>query len=123
MKKRVFLGTSKKSYSLIIREDVTKRSQKISRTIDCPKSKHNLSLMALFEALRAVDENDIVIFYPNYDLISFEWEKEWKINQEFSSETEDIEIWKEIIKIVKNKKIDLVIKDSNSALSAYGRFK
>ena len=123
MTKRIFLGISKRTYSLIIRDEKTKKITKYPAITLRTGSKHFVILSALFDSLRKLEKNDIAIFYPNDDLISFEWETEHKRDGYFSKGVKDIEKWEEIIKIVKLKNIDLTIKDNNDVLSALGKFK
>ncbi len=123
MTKRIFLGISKRTYSLIIRDEETKKTTKYPAVTSKFGSKHFVILSALFDSLRKLEKNDIAIFYPNDNLVSFEWETEYKKDGYFSQRTKDIEKWEEIAKIVKLKHINLTIKDNSDVLSALGKFK
>lgn len=122
MTKRIFLGISKRTYSLIIRDSETKESVKYPAVQTEHCSKHEIILTALYDALRKLNRNETVIFYPNDDLVSFEWEKDYKVDGEFTSRTKDVELWNKIVTITKLKNINLTIKNSDDILSALGRF-
>ena len=123
MTKRIFLGISKRTYSLIIRESETKNTVKYPAVTLESGNKHSVILTALFDSLRKLEKNDTAIFYPNDSLVSFEWETEHKKDGHFSKKTKDLELWNKIVEICELKKINLTIKDSNDILSALGKYK
>lgn len=121
MTKRIFLGISKRTYSLIIRDSKTKESAKYPAVQMDHCTKHEIILTALFDALRKFNRNDTAIFYPNDDLVAFEWENDFKKDGMFTSKTQDLDLWDKIVVIVKLKNIDLTIKNSDDILSALGK--
>lgn len=122
MTKRIFLGISKRTYSLIIRNSETKENTKYPAVQMEGCTKHTIILTALYDSLRKLNRNDNAIFYPNDDLVYFEWENDYKVDGKFTEKTKDIELWDKIVTITKLKNINLTIKNSDDILSALGRF-
>ena len=85
------------------------------------KTEHALLLASLAQFLEISEKGSEIIFYSSDDLLSFEWETEWKKDKKFSPKTEDLEKWEEIIFLVNSKKIKLTIIGENSILSALSR--
>ena len=69
-------------------------------------SNHKVTLVAIID----------VICYSNDDLVAFEWEVQYKQDKFFTERVEDVDIFKEIIKIVENNNISLTIYGKNTIL-------
>ena len=82
-------------------------------------SNHKVTLVAIRDVLKELAETKKeinVIYYSNDDLIAFEWEVQYKQDKFFTEKVEDVDIFKEIIKIIENNKISLTIYGNNTIL-------
>lgn len=60
-------------------------------------------------------------YYPNNDLIYFEYEKEYRQDKCFSASTRDIDLWNHIVNILNTSKCELTIEPRFSTLSMLGK--
>lgn len=121
MTKRAFIGIKNKTYTLKIRVDETRKIISYgSKTLNT-SDRYEITLIALYECVKNADYGDTIFFYANDDLMSFQWETEWKKEKHLPPKTKLIELWDVVILETSIKNIDLTIKGENSALSAYGR--
>lgn len=86
------------------------------------KETRRVILKLLIEALKKIPKSSELAFYSNNDLITFEWEKEYKKDMCFSPNTHDISLWNEIVTICNEKKILLLVKGEDSILSSYAYY-
>lgn len=77
-----------------------------------------IALKSILETFISIKEQEEyhIIFYSDNNLISFEYNNEFKKENHFSKKTEDIELWKQIINICSTHNIDLEIRGDDSPL-------
>ena len=118
---RAFIGISKDAYTLIIHQN--NKSKRYNSCVPIREGDRVVVLTAILDCISKVPANTELTFYANDDLISFEWEKEYKVDGEFSKKTQNISLWLEIADLCKKKKISLNIKGEDSILAAFSKFK
>lgn len=118
---RAFIGISKKCCTLILYKNGA--TLKKEDFFFQEKEARRLTLKLLIKSLNEVSKSSVLIFYSNDDLITFEWEKEYKKDKSFSTKTADLSLWNEIAKICDDKNITLTIKGEDSVLSSYAYYK
>lgn len=121
MTKRVFIGIKNKTYTLKVREDETGKVFSFPTKAAKSSNRYEITLLALFDYLGTVNSGETIIYYANNDLLSFEWENEWKKEKKFSKQTKYPKLWENIAKRTVLKKIDLTIKGENTILSALNK--
>lgn len=123
MVNRVFLGIGKseQTFALTVRNDSTKSVKMLPAQHIESDSLHSTILQSILFYLKVAKCNERVIFYASNNLVSSEWENNWKVKHAFAKKTEDVNLWNEIVQIVKSKKIDLTIRGEESVLSALGK--
>lgn len=121
MTKRVFIGIKNKTFTLKVREDETGKVFSFPTKAAKSSNRYEITLLALFDYLGTVNSGETIIYYANNDLLSFEWENEWKKEKKFSKQTKYPKLWENIAKRTVLKKIDLTIKGENTILSALNK--
>lgn len=121
---RVFIGLSSITRGICT---LTSKEDDSEETVCYPpidtkirdKSEHAIILACLAQYLEQAEEGSKIIFYSGNNILSFEWEVEYKEDKKFSSKTEDIELFNEIITLVEAKHIDLTIEGEDSILYSF----
>lgn len=96
---------------------------KFSTDVDARKCKdivHYANLIALKHVLSQLADLKLdftLKFYPTDHKISFEYNDEFLHDGHFSNQTQDTDVWKEIIKIIHDAKIKLIIEENESYLT------
>ena len=114
----VFVGTSGDVYVFTITDG--KRAFQLEPMISQYEAPHRMLLKGLITIMEA-SKNVELIFYSNDNHLAFEWEREYKQDNQFSKGTKDIEQWNKVIELKKKNKIDLKVKGEEDVLFAIGK--
>lgn len=92
--------------------------------IDKKNTYHRVNLRTICDFASEINESNIkesmkLIFYVNDDLIPYEWNQEYKSENNISNKTNDKDIYKKLISIDKN--IQIEIKGKDAILSLMNR--
>ena len=114
----VFVGASEDVYVFTITDG--KRAFQLEPMISQYETHHWMLLKGLITIMEASRDVEI-IFYSNDNHLAFEWEREYKQDNQFSKGTKDIEQWNKVIELKKKNKIDLKVKGEEDVLFAIGK--
>lgn len=84
------------------------------------KSEKEILLKSLISILHNF-KNMEIIFYSNNDQVSFEWEKEYKVEKHFSPNIKNLNEWNKIVEIVKKNNIELTIRGEDGVTSVLNK--
>lgn len=120
---RVFIGISKIKNNLRYATSLYINNQGYPldpKTANNSWDNHKVTLVAirdiLQELVNAKKDKYEVIYYCNDDLVSFEWEVQYKQDKHFTEQIKDVDVWQEIIKIIENHDISLTIRGKSNIL-------
>ena len=87
---------------------------------------HAVNLYALKQVIEVLSDTNYeevmeLYFYPTDRKISFEYNTEYLKDGQFNKQTKDLSLWNKVINLVNGSKINLHIKDNNSALSGVNK--
>ena len=114
----VFVGASEDVYVFTITDG--KRAFQLEPMISQYETHHWMLLKGLITIMEASRDVEM-IFYSNDNHLAFEWEREYKQDNQFSKGTKDIEQWNKVIELKKKNKIDLKVKGEEDVLFAIGK--
>ncbi|MBQ6148513.1 MAG: hypothetical protein IJI83_03090 [Oscillospiraceae bacterium] len=90
------------------------------------ESQHRIALKAICAYLETIrdgagEDRIIVVFYADNDEIAYEWNREYLEEGKFADSTEDVDLYRRIIRLQNRKKIRIEIRGKDNMLSGIGR--
>lgn len=127
---RIFIGThlskNKTAFSTInvIDEQSNALTLPSKQYKDNKMTYHRIQLRTIYEFANELFESNIkknikLIFYVKDDLITYEWNQEYKKENKISNDTEDKDIYNKLINI--DKQIQIEIKGKDAILSSINK--
>ncbi|MBQ4344066.1 MAG: hypothetical protein IJC38_09290 [Erysipelotrichaceae bacterium] len=114
----VFVGTSEDVYVFTITDG--KRAFQLEPMVNQSESHHGMLLEGLIKIMEASQNVDLV-YYSNHDHLPFEWEREFKKENQFSKGTKDLDKWNKVVELSKKNRINLTVKGDGDVLFAVGK--